>query len=81
MVNIAMKLKDISPWNENYDKPREHIQKQRHQFANKGSYSQSYGFPSNHISMWELDHQEGWALKNWCFQVVVLEKTVESLLD
>ena len=46
-----MKLKDISPWNESYDKPREHIQKQRHQFANKGSYSQSYGFPSNHISM------------------------------
>ena len=46
-----MKLKDISPWNGSYDKPKEHIKKQRHQFANKGSYSQSYGFPSSHIWM------------------------------
>ena len=43
--------------------------------------SQSYGFSSSHVWMWELDHKEGWALKNWCFQTVVLEKTHESPLD
>ena len=46
---------------ESYDKPSEHIKKQRHHFANKGPYSQSYGFSSNHVWMWELDHKEGWA--------------------
>ena len=43
--------------------------------------SQSYGFSSIHVYMWVLDHKEGWALKNWCFQIVVLEKTLESPLD
>ena len=55
--------------------------KQRHYFANKGPSSQSYGFSSSHVWMWELDHKEGWVLKNWCFQTVVLEKTLESPLD
>ena len=41
----------------------------------------SYGFSSSHVQMWELDHKEGWAPKNWCFQIVVLEKTLESPLD
>ena len=45
------------------------------------SYSQSYGFSSNHVWMWELDHNEGWAMKNWCFWTLVLEKTLESPLD
>ena len=63
-----------------YDQPRQHIKKQRHHFADKGPYSQSYGFPSSHVWMWELDHKEGWALKNWCFWIVVLEKTLESPL-
>ena len=49
--------------------------------ANKSPYSQSYGFSSSHVGMWELDHKEGWAQKNWCFQSVVLEKTHESPLD
>ena len=71
-----MKLKDSSPWKENYDKPRQHIKKQRHSFANKGPSSQSYGFSSSHIQMWELDYKESWALKNWCFWTVVLEKTL-----
>ena len=53
----------------------------RHHFANKGLYSQSYGFSSGHVWMWELDQKECWASKNWCFQIVVLEKTLESLLD
>ena len=57
------------------------MKKQRHYFANKGPSSQSYGFPSSHIWMWELDHKESWALTNWCFWIVVLEKTLESPLD
>ena len=52
----------------------EGIKKQRHHFADKGAYSQSYGFSSNHVWMWELDHKEVWVLKNWCFWIVVLEK-------
>ena len=46
-----------------------------------GPYSQSYGFSSNHVQMWEMDHKEGWALKNWCFEIEVLEKTLESPLN
>ena len=49
--------------------------------ANKGLYSQSYGFSSSHIWMWELDHKQGWGSKNWCFRTVVLEKTLKSPLD
>ena len=59
----------------------ENIKKQRHYFANKGLSSQGYGFSSSHVWMWELDYKESWALKNWCFWTVVLEKTPESLLD
>ena len=55
--------------------------KQRHHFANKCPCSQSYDFSSSHVWMWELDHKEGWTPKNWCFQTVVLEKTLESPLD
>ena len=43
------------------------LKKQRHYFANKGPYSQSYGFSSSHVWMWELDYKESWTLKNWCF--------------
>ena len=50
-------------------------------FANKGPSSQGYGFSSSHVWMLELDYKESWALKNWCFWTVVLEKTLESLLD
>ena len=50
-------------------------------FANKSPSSQSYGFSSSHVWMWELDCKESWALKNWCFWTVVLEKTLESPLD
>ena len=42
----------------------------------KGPYSQTYGLPSNYVQKWELDHKEGWAQKNWCFKIVVLEKTL-----
>jgi len=49
--------------------------------ADKVPSSQSYGFSSSHVWMWELDYKESWVLKNWCFWTVVLEKTLESPLD
>ena len=64
-----------------YDQPRQHIRKQRHYFANKGPSSQSCGFSSSHVWVWELDHKESWALKKWYFWTVVLENTFESPLD
>ena len=71
----------LTPWKESYDQPTKHFQKQRHYFANKGPSSQGYGFSSGHVWMWKLDCEESWALKNWCFWTVVLEKTLESPLD
>ena len=81
MVTAAMKLKDGCPWKKSYDKPGKHIKKQRHNFADTGLSSQSYGFSSGHVWMWGLDCKESWALKNWHFWTVVLEKTLESPLD
>ena len=71
----------LIPWKENYDQPRQHIQKQRHYFVNKGQSSQGYGFSSSQVWMWELDYKESWTPKNLCFWTVVLEKTLESPLD
>ena len=71
----------LTPWKESYEQQRQHIKKQRHYFVNKGPSSQSYGFSSSHVWMWEMDYKESWALKNWCFWTVVLEKTLESALD
>ena len=65
----------LTPWKVSYDQPRENIKKQRHYFANKGPSSQGCGFSSGHVWMWELDCEESWALKNWCFWTVVLQKT------
>ena len=48
-------------------------------FTNKGPCSQSYGFSSSHVWMWELGYKESWAPKNWCFWTVVLEKTLGLL--
>ena len=67
----------LALWKKRYDQP---IKKQRHCFANKGPSSQGYGFSSSHVWMWELDHKESWALKNWCFWTVVLDKTLKSPL-
>ena len=75
------KTKQLAPWKEGYDKPEQHIKKQRHHFANKGPYRQSYGLSSSQVWIWELDHNKGWSPKNWCFWTVVLERTLESLLD
>ena len=71
----------LTPSKESYDQPRQHIKKQRHYFANKGPSGQGYGFSSGHVWMWELDYEEIWVPKNWCFWTVVLEKTLESPLD
>ena len=71
----------LAPWKKSYDQPRQHIKKQRHYFADKGLSSQSCGFSSSHVWMWELNCEESWALKNGCFCPVVLEKTLESPLD
>ena len=57
------------------------FKKQRHYFANKGPCNQSYGFSSSHVWVWDLDRIGGWAPENWCFQSVMLEKTLESPLD
>ena len=71
----------LTPWQESYVQPRQHIKKQRHYFVNKGPSSQGYSFSSGHVWMWELVYKESWAMKNWYFWTVVLEKTLESPLD
>ena len=71
--------KTLTPWEQSYDQDRQYIEKQRHYFANKGPSSQGCGFSSSHVWVWELDYKQRWALKNWCFWTVMLEKTLESL--
>ena len=71
----------LAPWKKSYDQPRKHIKKQRYYFANKGLSSQSCGFSSSHLWVWELDYKESWSPKNWCFWTVLLEKTLERPLD
>ena len=66
---------------ESYDQPRQHIEKQRHYFVNKGPSSQGYDFTSGHVWIWELDYKESWARKNWYFWTVVFEKTIECPLN
>ena len=81
LQNYCRSLKSrLSLLGKSYDKARQHIIIQRHHFADKGLSSQSCGFCS-HVQMWESPHKEGWMPKNWCFQTVVLEKTLESPLD
>ena len=71
----------LTPWKESYDQARQHIPKQRYYFVNKGPSSQGYGFSSGPVWMWEVDCEESWAPKNWCFWTVALEKTLGSPLD
>ena len=81
MMTAAMKLKGNCSLEENCDKPRQHIKKQKHHFADKGPYGQSYVFSSNHVWMWELDRKECWTPKNWCFWIGMLENTLVSPVD
>ena len=67
----------LAPWKKSYDKLRQHIKKQRYYFANKGMSSQSYGFSSGRVQIWDLGHKGGWEPKNWCFWTVVLKKTLQ----
>ena len=71
----------FAPLKKSYDWPRQNIKKQRYYSTNKRPYSQSFGFSSSHVWIWELGHKESWAPKNWCFWTVVLEKTLESPLN
>ena len=80
-VSAAIKLKDACTSKKSYDKPKQYNKKHRHYFANKDPFSQSYGFSSSHVWMWELNNKKGWVPKNWCFWTVVLEKILESPLD
>ena len=75
--NCSHEIKTFASWKKSCEKPRQHIKRQRHFLPS----SQEYGFFSSQVWMWELDHKEDWALKNWCFWTMVLEKTLESPLD
>ena len=79
-VTAAMKLKDTCSLEEKLCKHQWHIKKQRHHFADKGPSSQSYGFSHSHVQIWELDHKDGWELKNWCFWTGCWRR-LESPLD
>ena len=73
MVTAAMKLKDAAPWKKSYDQLWQHIEKKRHYFPNKGQYSQSYGFSSSHVWMWELGYKKAecriiGAFELWCWK-------------
>ena len=70
--------KTLAPWKKSSDQPRQHSKKQRHYFAIKGPSSQGY---RGHVWLWELDCEESWEPKNWCFWTVKLEKTPEIPLD
>ena len=78
LQNHCRNEKMLAPWKKSSDQPRQHIKKWIHHFTDKDPYSQNYGFYSSHVGIWELDHKEGWALKNLCFSTVVLEKTLET---
>ena len=71
----------IASRQESNNKPRQCVKKQRHHFANKSPHSQGFALSGSHVQLWELDHKEGRVPKNWHFRTVVLEKTLESLLD
>ena len=69
--DCSHEVQTLAPWKKSYDQPRQRIKKQRHFFANKGPYSQRYGFSSSHVWIWELDLKEGWAqridaFEMWC---------------
>ena len=68
----------LAPWKKSYGEPRQHIKKQRHHFANKHLYSQSYGFSSSYVWMRKMDHKESQEPKNGCFQTGVGEDSSES---
>ena len=82
MVATSMRLKDACFLEEKlWQTKTAYVKKQRHYIANQGPSSQNYGFSNSHVWMWGLDYKEGWVQKKWCFQTVVLEKTLKNPLD
>ena len=81
IVTAAVKKKTLAPWKKSYEKSWQHTKKQRHYFTSKSLYTESHGFSRSSEKMWELDHKESWAPKNWCFCTAVLDKILESPLD
>ena len=81
MVNAATKLRPLLLGRKAMTNLDSILKKQRHYFASKGPSSQSYGFSSSRVWIWELDYKESWAQKNWCFWTVVVEKMLKSPLD
>ena len=67
--DCSHEIKTLAPWKKSYDQTRQHIKKQRHCLAGKGPASQSYGFSSNHVWMWEFDYKERWVPKNWFLEL------------
>ena len=81
MATAAMKLRHLLLGRKAIINLDSILKKQRRYFANKSPPSQSYGFSSSHIWMWEFDHKESWVPNKWCFRTIVLEKALEILLD
>ena len=81
MVTAAMKLKDFCSLEEKLWPTQTAYLKAETLLCHKGPFSQSYGFSSSHVWTWELDYYKSWALKNWWFWTMVVEKTLESPLD
>ena len=79
--DCSHEIKTLAPWKKSCDKCRQLIKKQNYHLADKGLYSQSYGSSNSHVQIGELNHKKGWAMKYWCFWIVVLEETLESSLD
>ena len=79
--DYSHKFKIFALWKKSYDQHRQHVKKRRHYFADKVSSSQSFGFSSSCVWIWELDYEESWEPKNWCFWLVMLEKTLKCPLD
>ena len=77
--DCSHEIKTLAPWKKSYDQPKQHIKKQRHYFADKGPCSQSYGFPSSHVWMWEVDYKESWVRRIDAFELHVGEDSWESL--
>ena len=80
-MTAAMELKVHAPWKESYDKTRQCSKKQRDHFPDKDPHSQSFGFSSSYVQMWELGRKVGWAPKNWCFELWFWKRFSKSPLD
>ena len=78
---VAKSWTRLSDWTERMTNLDSMLKSRDITLPTKVHLGQGYGFSSSHVWMWELDYKESWAPKNWCFWTVVLEKTLESLLD